>query len=223
MKSATSTPEPERYFYKCLNCGSQTDAMAAKIATADMVKCRACGTYMVRTVAANNPPGPDSCLIFEGTHNPDGTFTPAKSPEFDVSPDDADSARKMMERYGMSADEAAVSVDRQKVYGDPWVNHLGIAQGIAGILQPWAARIARMDPLPPHVVANILSALKLNRQRMRFHDDNFVDLAVYQRFARAWQREWEEAGEEKPIVIPPKPHPQARLVVRWEIPADAVR
>lgn len=163
---------------------------------------------------------PAEVLQHLGTHEPDGTFTPAKPPEFAPTMEDALEARRMIERYGMTPDEAAVSVDRQKVYGDPWINHFGIAQGIAGILQPWAARIARMEPLPPHVVANILSALKLNRQRMRFHDDNFIDLAVYQRFARAWQREWEASGEEKPIVIPPKPHPKARLVIKWETPED---
>jgi hypothetical protein len=150
-----------------------------------------------------------------------GSCVTDKPAEFSATPGDAESARVFMTRYGMSPEEARISVDRQKVYGDPWINHLGIAQGIAGILQPWAARIARMDPLPPHVVANIFSALKLNRQRMRFHADNFDDLSVYQRFVRAWQREWEQAGEEAPIVIPPKPHPKARLVIKWEIDSVA--
>lgn len=157
-----------------------------------------------------------------GTFEPDGTFTPAPESQrsFPVEQGDKAEATKMMKRYGMSPEEAAISVDRQKVYGDPWINHFGIAQGIAGILQPWALRIARMEPLPPHVIANIMSALKLNRQRMRFHADNYDDLAVYQRFARAWQAEWEAAGEERPVVIPPRPHPKARLVLRWEVPDE---
>lgn len=133
-----------------------------------------------------------------------------------ISAEDAQLIKDTMQRYGISEAEAIVSAERRKVYGDPEINHKGIAMAWAGLLQPWALRIARMDPLPPHVVANMMSALKSNRKRMCFHDDNYIDAAVYDGFARAWQKEWDEnPNTEKPIVIQPAPSDTAVLVIRW--------
>jgi hypothetical protein len=102
------------------------------------------------------------------------------------------SIEEIIRRYGVDAEEAAIMVERQKVYGDPKQNHEGIAQGWAGILQPWAERIARGEPIPPHVVALMMAAMKLNRMRNVFHKDNYDDLRNYLAFAEAWQREWEK-------------------------------
>lgn len=121
-----------------------------------------------------------------------------------------------MERYGLSESEALISLERRQVYGDPEVNHIGIAMGWAGILQPWALDIAAMRPLPPHVVALLMASLKLNRMRVRFHADNYDDASVYQGFARAWQREHEERHGVQTIIIPPRPSPEHELKLVWE-------
>jgi hypothetical protein len=83
---------------------------------------------------------------------------------------------------------AQVKHDRQKIYGNPRENHAGIAAAWAGLLQPWHEEIRRGEALPPHVVALLMVALKTNRMRRVFHDDNFTDLLAYLDFAREWQR-----------------------------------
>jgi hypothetical protein len=79
---------------------------------------------------------------------------------------------------------------RGAIYGDPRENHRGIAQGWAGLLQPWSEQIKRGDPLPEHVVALMMASLKLNRMRRVFHEDNYDDVSVYLAFAEQWQREY---------------------------------
>jgi hypothetical protein len=86
-------------------------------------------------------------------------------------------------------DVEAIKRERQKVYGDPRENHRGIAQGWAGLLQPHAERIARGDPIPEWCVALMMAALKLNRMRRIFKQDNYDDLTAYAGFAEQWQRE----------------------------------
>lgn len=121
-------------------------------------------------------------------------------------------------RYGLSPEEARVSIERRKVYGDPWINHLGIAQSWAGLLQPWSLQIAAMKPLPPHVVALLMAALKGNRKRVVFHEDNYTDGRVYDRFAETWQREhFANPAAERPAVISPAPEPGATLVLKWRL------
>lgn len=104
-----------------------------------------------------------------------------------------------MKEYGLTAEEAAVSVERRKVYGDPEQNHRGIAMSWAGLLQPWAAMIAGLRPIPPHVVALMMSALKNNRKRVVFHEDNYIDAKVYDAFAQKWQKEYDaDPSNERP-------------------------
>jgi len=98
--------------------------------------------------------------------------------------------KALMERYGVDERLAEIMIERQKVYGDPEQNYHNIAQLWAGLLQPWAHLIAVGKPVPPHVIALMMSALKMSRQRITFHADNFDDLANYQLFAKAWQREF---------------------------------
>ena len=82
-----------------------------------------------------------------------------------------------------------IKAERQKVYGDPRENHKGIAQMWACLLQPHAEAIAKMEPLPEHTVAMMMAALKLNRMRRVFHQDNYDDLTAYISFAREWQKD----------------------------------
>ncbi len=53
----------------------------------------------------------------------------------------------------------------------------------------------RTIPVPVHVVALLMVALKLNRMRLRHKKDNYDDLAVYLQFAEEWQEEWERDRE----------------------------
>lgn len=81
-----------------------------------------------------------------------------------------------------------IQTERQSVYGDPLKNHHGIAMMWATLLAPWWERIRDYEPIPPHVVALMMSALKLNRMRLGFKEDNYDDLAIYaDRFAKEWQ------------------------------------
>lgn len=128
--------------------------------------------------------------------------------------------KQLADRYGLSQREAELSADRRKVYGDAKVNHHGIAMAWAGLLQPWAHRIAQMLPLPPHVIALCMCGVKLNRQRMVFHADNADDMNVYQAFARTWQKEWDEipnrCPNEMPMVLDDRLSPEHVLAIRWE-------
>ncbi len=86
-------------------------------------------------------------------------------------------------------DRQGIKTDRRQVYGDPKENHEGIAQIWASLLQPHAARIAAGVPVPPHVVALLMVALKLNRMRLVYHEDNYDDMRNYLDFAQEWQGE----------------------------------
>lgn len=121
----------------------------------------------------------------------------------------------MMARFGVTEAQAEIMAKRQEVYGEPKANHKNIAQIWAGLLQPWAHRIARGDPLPPHVVALLLVGLKYSRMRYVFHDDNFMDAHNYEMFAKAFHREWEAEQGESPIVLPPCPGDDHELVIEW--------
>lgn len=81
-----------------------------------------------------------------------------------------------------------IKAERQKVYGDPLENHKGIAQMWAPLLQPHADAIKAGEPIPPHVVALLMCALKLDRMRIAYHEDNYADLRNYLSFAQEWQR-----------------------------------
>lgn len=82
-----------------------------------------------------------------------------------------------------------IKADRQLVYGNPRQNHIGIAQMWAPLLQPHWLPIRNGNPLPEHVVALLMAALKLDRMRLRYHSDNYDDAINYLEFAREWQAE----------------------------------
>lgn len=92
-------------------------------------------------------------------------------------------------------DNSAVKTERQAVYGDPLNNHRGIAQMWAPLLGPWWERIRNGDPLPPHVIALLMGTLKIDRMRLTYHEDNYVDLSVYVGdFAKSWQADQKTYG-----------------------------
>lgn len=82
--------------------------------------------------------------------------------------------------------------ERGKVYGNPKENHRGIAQIWAPILKEHWNAIRSGDPIPEWVVAMLMSGLKYDRKRIRFHEDNFIDEFIYDSFVYDWQKEWQE-------------------------------
>jgi hypothetical protein len=84
---------------------------------------------------------------------------------------------------------AEIMVERRKVYGEPRENHQGIAMMWAPLLQPWWERIKDQKPIPEHVVALLMAALKLDRMRLVHHKDNYDDCKNYLDFAEEWQRD----------------------------------
>lgn len=120
--------------------------------------------------------------------------------------------------YGVDAERAKIMDDRQRIYGDPYTNHLGIAQMIAPLLQPWAKRIALMEPLPAFVVASILGQLKVCRRRFKYHPDNYDDQTNYDAFARAFQEKYHKQGDPytAPEVLLSQPVSHADLVLTWQ-------
>lgn len=88
----------------------------------------------------------------------------------------------------MTHDIDAIRAERQKVYGDPKENHRGIAMMWACLLQPHAESIARLEPIPEHVVALMMTCLKVNRCRRVYHEDNYADAYSYLGFAEDWQK-----------------------------------
>ena len=84
----------------------------------------------------------------------------------------------------------ALRESRGSVYGDPRENHRGIAQAWAGMLEPHWRSIQAGNPIPEHTVAHMMAALKMNRMRRVFHQDNYDDIAVYLKFAHEWQKDY---------------------------------
>lgn len=85
----------------------------------------------------------------------------------------------------------SIENERGKVYGDIKTNFEGIMMQWAPLLQPWADKIAMMEPLPPHVFAQLMTAVKLNRSRLTHHADNYLDAQNYMRFADDLQAEYD--------------------------------
>jgi len=86
----------------------------------------------------------------------------------------------------------AIRKDRGKVYGDPLVNHWGIAHMWVPLLMPHWEAIKSGRPVPPWVVSLLLAALKLDRMRFRFQEDNYDDAMIYLEFTKKWQKMWQE-------------------------------
>lgn len=152
-------------------------------------------------------------------------MTDAEPPIDRLSPSDNDaregdalSIEGLAARYGVDNVRAAIMEERQKVYGDPKANHEGIAQMWACMLQPWALRIALMQPIPAFVVASLMSCLKMNRRRLTYHQDNYDDQSNYDAFSRAWQEDHHKNPDRfsEQCVVTSPPHPAATLGLWWE-------
>lgn len=141
----------------------------------------------------------DDILSDMGDTSTSEPFEPTEPPKTSETPE----VPEVPEEPEEVTPEEAVRTERGSIYGDPFLNHQGIAMMWASLLAPWWERIRNYEPLPPHVIALLFSALKLNRMRLRFHEDNFVDLYNY---AIAFAREWQRIHETSPSPgSPPDP------------------
>lgn len=92
----------------------------------------------------------------------------------------------------LTPEEQALADERQQVYGPPKENHDGIAHAWVGLLQPHWEKIRDGGPIPAWTVALMLAAMKLNRMRRVFKQDNYDDIMVYLKMAMKWQGEEQE-------------------------------
>lgn len=127
------------------------------------------------------------------------TVSTMRKPE-DFTP--AEVQGRQAEYPGMTEAQARISLERQQVYGDAFENHAGIAATWVGELQGWGQHISEGRPLPPDVVARMMALLKLNRCRLDYHEDNYIDHAVYALFAQAWQKRRVASGGPMPLANP---------------------
>lgn len=88
----------------------------------------------------------------------------------------------------MDKKQEAIAAERGKVYGDPKRSHANIGLEWTGILQQYFD-IELPHAIPPHVVAEMMVALKVNRSLRVHHEDNYDDRAVYTSFAKGWLSE----------------------------------
>lgn len=72
--------------------------------------------------------------------------------------------------------------ERGKVYGDVRVSHESIGLIWQGILSNYYQK--ELDPIPPHIVALMMSGLKISRASapLGYQEDDFVDLMNYAGF-----------------------------------------
>lgn len=125
-------------------------------------------------------------------------------------------AQNLQTIYGVNEEHARVLEERQSDYGNPKHTHESIACAWAGILRPWALRIARGEPVPAYVVSLMMASMKLMRARSTFKDDNYVDAINYTAFGRRFQREHEQDSRgTPPQSLSSSPVPEAELVMAW--------
>lgn len=82
-------------------------------------------------------------------------------------------------------EEKRVFLERQDVYGDPEICHANIGACWAALLSQHLNK--KVEPIPPHVVALMMSSLKLVRSVRKYQEDNYLDASVYNKFAQDFQ------------------------------------
>lgn len=73
--------------------------------------------------------------------------------------------------------DAEILAERAAVYGEPIICHASIGLAWAGLLQQHLGQ--PVSPLPPHVVALMMAAVKAIRAARVYHADNYADLRNY--------------------------------------------
>ena len=83
--------------------------------------------------------------------------------------------------------------ERGKVYGDPYRSHVNIGKTWTALLQQHFD-ISFPHDIPASVVAQMMSAFKIQRSARVFKEDNYIDLNAYSGFAHAFQKREQGAG-----------------------------
>lgn len=76
--------------------------------------------------------------------------------------------------------------ERGKVYGEPRLAHVNIGLAWTGLLQQHYG-IELPHPVPAHLVAQMMLALKNQRSARVFKADNYVDAGAFLKFAEQFQ------------------------------------
>ncbi len=84
-------------------------------------------------------------------------------------------------------DLKALEAERGKVYGDPKLSHTNIGLSWTGLLQQHYG-IALDHPIPPELVALMMTTFKCQRSARVYHADNYDDGRVYLDFAQRFQK-----------------------------------
>lgn len=72
--------------------------------------------------------------------------------------------------------------ERGKIYGEPHLSHENIGLAWTGLLQQHYG--VKLDhPIPSWLVELMMCSFKIHRSARVFHEDNYVDLAAYAKFA----------------------------------------
>ena len=77
--------------------------------------------------------------------------------------------------------------ERGKIYGDPALSHENIGLAWTGLIQQHY-QIRLEHPIPSWLVSLMMVDFKASRSARVFHEDNFVDLRAYCKFAEQDQK-----------------------------------
>lgn len=77
--------------------------------------------------------------------------------------------------------------ERGKIYGDPYDSHVNIGKTWTALIQQHYGQTLPHD-IPASLVAQMMSAFKIQRSARVFHEDNYIDLSAYSGFACDFQK-----------------------------------
>ena len=86
----------------------------------------------------------------------------------------------------MTPELKALEEERGRVYGDPLTSHKNIGLSWTGLIQQHFG-ITLDHPIPPELVALMMTTFKAQRACRVYKQDNYDDLKVYADFAQRFQ------------------------------------
>jgi hypothetical protein len=119
--------------------------------------------------------------------NPEKVWDEALSEQDRQTIDKLDAVGREMFAQLASDKDKKVFLERQRTYGSVVLSHQMIGKSWTALLSNWLGM--ELPNLPGHVVAQMLCTFKVQRMGRGFHEDNYVDLRNYAKFAEIMQRE----------------------------------
>lgn len=80
-----------------------------------------------------------------------------------------------------------LEAERGKVYGDPKLSHTNIGLSWTALIQQHYG-VTLDHPIPPELVALMMTTFKCQRSARVFKQDNYDDVHVYASFAERFQK-----------------------------------